>query len=136
MDAGAGFERRSCCTCTTTSSARRTSSPTIRGAKFQRHECFPSGEIWISDQQEEIRTPFQFGDGCYEEHFEIVLFGGRWYDTERELFLAPDPAWSADPRATIDNPGLLGAYTYAGAAPVIDVDPTGRTPSATTSGST
>ena len=96
-----------------------------QGRGFQRHEYFPSGEIWISDHKEEIRTPFQFGDGYYEEHFEIVLFGGRWYDTERELFLAPDPLLSADPRATIDRPGLLGAYTYAGAAPVINVDPTG-----------
>ena len=96
-----------------------------QGRGFQRHEYFPSGEIWISDQKEETRTPFQFGDGYYEEHFEIVLFGGRWYDTERELFLAPDPLLSTDPRATIDSPGLLGAYTYAGAAPVINVDPTG-----------
>ena len=32
---------------------------------------------------------------------------------------------STDPRATIERPGLLGAYTYAGAAPVINVDPTG-----------
>jgi hypothetical protein len=30
-----------------------------------------------------------------------------------------------DPRATIDEPGLLGAYTFAGAAPVINVDPSG-----------
>ena len=76
-----------------------------QGRGFQRHEYFPSGEIWISDHKEEIRTPFQFGDGYYEEHFEIVLFGGRWYDTERELFLAPDPLLSADPRATIDRRG-------------------------------
>ena len=96
-----------------------------QGRGFQRHEYFPSGEIWINDHKEEIRTPFQFGDGYYEEHFEIVLFGARWYDTERELFLAPDPLLSTDPRATIERPGLLGAYTYAGAAPVINVDPTG-----------
>jgi RHS repeat-associated protein len=96
-----------------------------QGRGFQRHEYFPSGEIWISDHKEEIRTPFQFGDGYYEEHFEIVLFGARWYDAQRELFLAPDPLLAADPRATIDRPGLLGAYTYAGAAPVINVDPTG-----------
>jgi RHS repeat-associated protein len=96
-----------------------------QGRGFQRHEYFPSGEIWITDQKEEIRTPFQFGDGYYEEHFEIVLFGSRWYDTERELFLAPDPLLSTDPRTTIDRPGLLGAYTYAGASPVINVDPTG-----------
>jgi len=96
-----------------------------QGRGFQRHEYFPSGEIWIQDHKEEIRTPFQFGDGYYEEHFDIVLFGARWYDTERELFLSPDPLLSADPRATIGQPGLLGAYTYAGAAPVINVDPTG-----------
>ena len=124
MDAGAGFETKSLYLHNDLVGSTNIVTDN-QGRGFQRHEYFPSGEIWISDQKEEIRTPFQFGDGYYEEHFEIVLFGGRWYDTERELFLAPDPSLSADPRATIDNPGLLGAYTYAGAAPVINVDPTG-----------
>jgi RHS repeat-associated protein len=124
MDAGAGFETKSLYLHNDLVGSTNIVTDN-QGRGFQRHEYFPSGEIWISDHKEEIRTPFQFGDGYYEEHFEIVLFGGRWYDTERELFLAPDPSLSADPRATIDNPGLLGAYTYAGAAPVINVDPTG-----------
>jgi RHS repeat-associated protein len=124
MDAGAGFETKSLYLHNDLVGSTNIVTDD-QGRGFQRHEYFPSGEIWINDHKETIRTPFQFGDGYYEEEFEIVLFGGRWYDTQRELFLAPDPLLSADPRATIDNPGLLGAYTYAGAAPVINVDPTG-----------
>lgn len=97
----------------------------VQGRGFQRHEYFPSGEIWINDHKEEIRTPFQFADGYYEEEFDLVLFGARWYDVERELFLSPDPLLSFDVQALIDQPGLGGAYTYGGANPVGNVDPTG-----------
>jgi RHS repeat-associated protein len=96
-----------------------------QGRGFQRHEYFPSGEIWIIDNKEQIRTPFQFGDGYYEEEFDLILFGARWYDTERELFLSPDPLLAAKPRALIDQPALGAAYTYAGANAVGNVDPDG-----------
>ena len=104
MDADAGFETKSLYLHNDLVGSTNIVTDN-QGRGFQRHEYFPSGEIWISDHKEEIRTPFQFGDGYYEEHFEIVLFGGRWYDTERELFLAPDPSLAADPQATIDHPG-------------------------------
>jgi RHS repeat-associated protein len=96
-----------------------------QGRGFQRHEYFPSGEIWINDHKEEIRTPFQFADGYYEDEFDLVLFGARWYDTERELFLSPDPLLSSDVQALIDQPALGGAYTYGGANAVGNVDPSG-----------
>ena len=99
----------------------------VQGRGFQRHEYFPSGEIWINDRKEEIRTPFQFADGYYEDHFDIVLFGPRWYDTERELFLTPDPVLVNEIGALIDQPALGGAYTYAGANGVGNVDPSGQT---------
>jgi RHS repeat-associated protein len=99
----------------------------VQGRGFQRHEYFPSGEIWINDRKEEIRTPFQFANGYYEDHFDIVLFGPRWYDTERELFLTPDPVLIDDVGALIDQPALGGAYTYAGANGVGNVDPSGQT---------
>jgi YD repeat-containing protein len=85
-----------------------------QGRGFQRHEYFPSGEIWIIDHKEEIRTPFQFGDGYYEDEFDIILFRARWYDSQRELFLSPDPLLSADVQSLIGQPSLGGAYTYAG----------------------
>ncbi len=96
-----------------------------QGRGFQRHEYFPSGEIWIIDHKEEIRTPFQFGDGYYEDEFDIILFRARWYDTERELFLSPDPLLSTDVQSLIGQPSLGGAYTYAGANAVGNVDPSG-----------
>jgi RHS repeat-associated protein len=99
----------------------------VQGRGFQRHEYFPSGEIWINDRKEEIRTPFQFADGYYEDHFDIVLFGPRWYDTERELFLTPDPVLVNEIGALIDQPALGGAYTYAGANGAGNVDPSGQT---------
>lgn len=99
----------------------------VQGRGFQRHEYLPSGEIWIDDRKEEIRTPFQFADGYYEDAFDIVLFGSRWYDTERELFLSPDPIIVNDVAALIDQPALGGAYTYGGANGVSNVDPSGQT---------
>ncbi|MFW2333184.1 hypothetical protein, partial [Ilumatobacter sp.] len=99
----------------------------VQGRGFQRHEYFPSGEIWINDHKEEIRTPFQFANGYYEEEFDIILFGPRWYDTERELFLSPDPVLVNDIGSLIDQPALGGAYTYAGANGAGNVDPSGQT---------
>jgi RHS repeat-associated protein len=98
----------------------------VQGRGFQRHEYFPSGEIWIDDHKEQIRTPFQFAGGYYEDEFDLVLFGTRWYDTERELFLSPDPVLVDDVGALVDQPALGGAYTYAGANGVGNVDPSGR----------
>ena len=99
----------------------------VQGRGFQRHEYLPSGEIWIDDHKEQIRTPFQFAGGYYEDEFALVLFGTRWYDTERELFLSPDPVLVDEVGALIDQPALGGAYTYAGANGVGNVDPSGRT---------
>ncbi len=96
-----------------------------QGRGFQRHEYFPSGEIWISDQKEEIRTPFQFGSGYYEDSVEMILFGTRWYDVEREVLLSPDSLLVTAPRVLIDQPALGAAYTYAGAAATANIDPTG-----------
>jgi RHS repeat-associated protein len=97
-----------------------------KGRGFQRHEYLPSGEIWIDDRKEEIRTPFQFANGYYEDEFDIVLFGARWYDTERELFLSPDPVLVSDVGAMISQPALGAAYTYAGANGVGNIDPSGQ----------
>ena len=98
----------------------------VQGRGFQRHEYLPSGEIWIDDRKEEIRTPYQFADGYYEDLFDLVLFGVRWYDTERELFLSPDPVLVNDVGALINQPSLGGAYTYAGGNGAGNVDPTGE----------
>ncbi|MHA6525880.1 SpvB/TcaC N-terminal domain-containing protein [Tessaracoccus sp. G1721] len=98
----------------------------VQGRGFQRHEYFPSGEMWIVDNKETIRTPFQYGDGYYEDTLDMILFGPRWYDSQRELFLAPDPILVDVPRALIDQPALGGAYTYAGASPLTNVDPSGQ----------
>jgi RHS repeat-associated protein len=97
-----------------------------KGRGFQRHEYLPSGEIWIDDRKEEIRTPFQFANGYYEDEFDIVLFGSRWYDTERELFLSPDPVLVSDVGALINQPALGAAYTYAGANGAGNIDPSGQ----------
>jgi RHS repeat-associated protein len=124
MDSGAGYEAKQMFIHTDVVGSTNAVTDDL-GRGFQRHEYFPSGEIWINDHKEEIRTPFQFADGYYEDEFDLVLFGARWYDTERELFLSPDPLLSSDVQALIDQPALGGAYTYAGANAVGNVDPSG-----------
>jgi RHS repeat-associated protein len=124
MDSGAGFEAKQMFIHTDLVGSTNAVSDD-QGRGFQRHEYFPSGEIWIIDHKEEIRTPFQFGDGYYEDEFDIILFRARWYDTERELFLSPDPLLSADVQSLVGQPSLGGAYTYAGANAVSNVDPSG-----------
>lgn len=55
----------------------------------------------------------------------MILFGTRWYDAEREVMLSPDPLLVTAPRVLIDQPALGAAYTFAGASPTANVDPTG-----------
>ncbi len=56
---------------------------------------------------------------------EILNFGSRWYDQNREIFYSPDPILVDDPLAVIDDPGLRSAYSYAGSSPLTFIDPTG-----------
>src|SRR3954454_6827762 len=51
--------------------------------------------------------------------------GARWYDQNRELFYAPDPALSSDPAALLRKPAMAAAYAYAGSNPIGNIDPTG-----------
>ena len=95
------------------------------GEGFMRREYLPSGEIWIADNKEDIRVPYKYGGGFNEEETGMILFGARWYDPQREVFLSPDPLLAMVPRAVIDQPSLGAAYTYAGASPMANIDPSG-----------
>jgi RHS repeat-associated protein len=96
-----------------------------RGDTFQHHEYFPTGQVWVDESSTVFRTPYQFGGGYIDEVREIVNFGPRWYDPNREMFYSPDPILVDDPLAVIDDPELRSAYSYAGSSPLTYVDPTG-----------
>ena len=51
--------------------------------------------------------------------------GARWYDQNREIFYAPDPALTSDPTALLRKPAMTAAYAYAGSNPIGNVDPSG-----------
>jgi RHS repeat-associated protein len=96
-----------------------------RGDTFQHHEYFPTGQVWVDESSTVFRTPYQYGGGYVDEVREILNFGSRWYDQNREMFYSPDPILIDDPLAVIDDPGLSSAYTYAGSSPLTFIDPTG-----------
>jgi len=96
-----------------------------RGDTFQHHEYFPTGQVWVDESSTVFRTPYQYGGGYVDEVREILNFGARWYDQNREMFYSPDPILTDDPLAVIDDPGLSFAYSYAGSSPLTFIDPTG-----------
>lgn len=96
-----------------------------RGDTFQHHEYFPTGQVWVDESSTVFRTPYQYGGGYVDEVRELLNFGSRWYDQNREMFYSPDPILIDDPLAVIDDPGLSFAYSYAGSNPLTFIDPTG-----------
>jgi len=96
-----------------------------RGDTFQHHEYFPTGQVWVDESSTVFRTPYQYGGGYVDEVREILNFGSRWYDQNREMFYSPDPVLVDDPLAVIDDPELRSAYSYAGSSPLTFIDPTG-----------
>lgn len=97
----------------------------ITGDTFQHHEYFPTGEVWIDEKSTVFRTPYQFAGGYVDEVRKIVSIGARFYDQNRELFYSPDPILTDDPNAMVSDPAFRAAYSYAGANPLKNVDPTG-----------
>ncbi len=95
------------------------------GNTFQHHEYFATGEVWVDEKSTQFRTPYQFGGGYVDEVREIVNFGARWYDQNRELFYSPDPVLVDDPSAIVGTPALRSAYAFAGSNPLTYVDPSG-----------
>jgi RHS repeat-associated protein len=96
------------------------------GDTFQHHEYFATGEVWIDEKSSIFRTPYQYGGGYADDALDIINFGSRWYDQDRELFYSPDPVLYDDPTAVIGKPNLAWAYTFAAGNPVTNIDPTGN----------
>jgi RHS repeat-associated protein len=96
-----------------------------RGNTFQHHEYFASGEVWIDEKSTIYRSPYQYGGGYVDDARDMINFGARWYDQDRELFTSPDPVLVEDPSAITQRPALATAYAYAGSNPVTNVDPGG-----------
>jgi RHS repeat-associated protein len=95
------------------------------GQVFQHHEYFPNGDVWIDEKSTQFRTPYQFGGAYIDEVRDIANMGARWYDQNREIFYAPDPALSLDPTALMRKPAMAAAYAYSGSNPIGNIDPSG-----------
>ncbi len=83
------------------------------GLVFEHDEYFPSGEMWIQESSTTHRTPYRYVGALNDEVRNLDLMGQRWYQPREQVFYSPEPMLYDDPQATIDDPGLLPAYTYA-----------------------
>lgn len=98
------------------------------GLVFEHLEYFPGGETWVLEHSDIHRTPYLYAGGYLDEVRGLINLGQRWYDPREEFLYSPDPALTQDPRAVVDDPSLLPAYTYAESNPVRLTDPDGRAP--------
>lgn len=87
------------------------------GDTFQRHEYFPTGEVWVDEKSTVFRTPYQYGGGYVDGVRANISYGRRWHDPSREMMHSPDPLLVDDRSAVTTQPGLSAAYTFAGANP-------------------
>lgn len=97
-----------------------------RGDTFQHQEYFPGGEVWIAENSTVFRTPYQYGGHYTDERRDLLGVGERWYDSRDELMYSPDALLVQDPLAVIGQPELRAAYSFAGANPVSNIDPSGQ----------
>ncbi len=96
---------------------------------FEFLQYFPGGETWVLEHSDIHRVPYLFTGGYYDEFRNLYNLGARWYEPREQFFYSPDPLLSSGPTAVIDDPALLGAYTYAEDNPLNLVDQDGRAPS-------
>ncbi len=96
------------------------------GQVFEYLQYFPGGETWVLEHSDIHRVPYLYGGGYYDEFRELYNLGARWYEPREQLFYSPDPALMLAPRAPIDDPALLEAYSYAENNPLRLVDRDGR----------
>ena len=99
-----------------------------KGQLFEHLEYFPGGQIWVREKSEIYRQP-QLYAGMYHDEFRgLYRTGARWYEPREAMLLSPDPLLTGSPGATVVEPRLLGAYTYAFDNPARLVDRSGRSP--------
>ena len=73
--------------------------------------------MWVDEKSTVFRTPYQYGGGYVDEVREIVNFGARWYDQNREMFYSPDPVLTDDPMAIVGDPGAGVGVRVRGVEP-------------------
>jgi RHS repeat-associated protein len=98
------------------------------GKVFQHQEYFPTGQVWIKEDNTIFRTPWQYAGGYVDEDHRLINFGDRWYSTDQARFLTVDPILTDDATALVQNPTLTTAYTYGQSDPIGYVDSDGRVP--------
>ncbi|MFJ9344811.1 RHS repeat-associated core domain-containing protein [Streptomyces sp. NPDC101733] len=65
-------------------------------------------------------NPYRFVGGTYDRTTGYLKYGQRWYDPTTGRFTTQDPM------TFLANPAQGNRYAYAGADPVNNIDPTGR----------
>jgi len=96
------------------------------GKVFEHLLYLPSGEIWVREHSNVHPEPYLFAGSLYDETRELNLMGARWYEPVEGIFYSADPVLIGDLDATIEEPDLLDAYSYAFDNPELYVDDTGE----------
>ncbi|MFF6984721.1 RHS repeat-associated core domain-containing protein [Streptomyces sp. NPDC008343] len=95
-----------------------TSTSDAGARETQRYSYGPYGELLTPDTEGDSITanPFGYANAYTDRSQGLLHLGARYYSPVGHAFLTADPA------------GMLNLYTYAGADPVNNVDPTGLFP--------
>jgi hypothetical protein len=77
------------------------------------YDTFGNGNIATKAQTDLISATTASGAALNDGVRNLPLMGQRWYQPREQVFYSPEPMLYDDPVSTIDDPGLLPAYTYA-----------------------
>lgn len=63
-------------------------------------------------------TPYLFNGSYYDEARKLLNLGERWYSTQEQNLLTPDPILVEQPMESVGRPAMLQPYTYAQSNPL------------------
>jgi len=111
-----------------------TSYVTDGEAKLYEHmEYFPFGETWVSEANNNWKTPYLFTSKELDSDTQLYYYGARYYDPRTSVWQSADPILGQYLQSKSKNGGVfnslnLNLYANSYQNPVLYRDPDGRSP--------